>query len=278
MVARLPVILGHEPAGEVVEVGARVTNFKVGDRVALDPFGHCGRCGPCRAGRFHLCAAPTTLSGAFAEYTIAPVGNAHLVPSAMSVEQAALLEPFGTGLHAVEQSCLKAGDSAVDRGSRTDRPQHRARGARPRRYIYSDDRPRGGRRSSRARADDGIQNCLRRRSRLDRAGARAAPCRRCRRRLRRGRRDRFAARVAAPRRRAYRSRMARARSQVRRVALACSSTASRSSTRASALRKPGAAQSRWSQAARWTYVRWSHIAILSRTASKPSIFCASAAE
>ena len=39
MVARLPVILGHEPAGEVVEVGACVANFKVGDRVALDPFG-----------------------------------------------------------------------------------------------------------------------------------------------------------------------------------------------------------------------------------------------
>ena len=116
MVARLPVILGHEPAGEVVEVGAHVTNFKVGDRVALDPFGHCGRCGPCRAGRFHLCSAPTTLSGAFAEFTVAPVGNAHLVPSTMNMEQAALLEPFGTGLHAVEQSCLKAGDSAVVEG------------------------------------------------------------------------------------------------------------------------------------------------------------------
>ncbi len=86
MVARLPVILGHEPAGEVVEVGARVTNFKVGDRVALDPFGHCGRCGPCSAGRFHLCASPTTLSGAFAEFTVAPVGNAHLVPSTMNIE------------------------------------------------------------------------------------------------------------------------------------------------------------------------------------------------
>jgi threonine dehydrogenase-like Zn-dependent dehydrogenase len=116
MVARLPVILGHEPAGEVVDVGARVTNFKVGDRVALDPFGHCGRCGPCRAGRFHLCSAPTTLSGAFAEFTIAPVENAHLVPPDMNIEQAALLEPFGTGLHAVEQSCLKAGDSAVVEG------------------------------------------------------------------------------------------------------------------------------------------------------------------
>jgi threonine dehydrogenase-like Zn-dependent dehydrogenase len=116
MVSRLPFVMGHEPAGEVVEVGRGVTGFKVGDRVALDPFGHCGQCGPCRAGRFNLCASPTTLSGALAEFTIAPVGNSHLVPSSMNMEQAALLEPFGTGLHAVEQSSLKAGDSAVIEG------------------------------------------------------------------------------------------------------------------------------------------------------------------
>jgi L-iditol 2-dehydrogenase len=116
MVGRLPFVFGHEPAGEVVEAGANVSGFKAGDRVALDPFGHCGQCGPCRAGRFHLCSSPTTLSGAFAEFTIAPTGNAHLVPSTMDFETAALLEPFGTGLHAVEQSCLKAGDSAVVEG------------------------------------------------------------------------------------------------------------------------------------------------------------------
>ncbi|MGO9452066.1 MAG: zinc-dependent alcohol dehydrogenase [Candidatus Binataceae bacterium] len=116
MVTRLPFVFGHEPAGEVVEVGRGVSRFKAGDRVALDPFGHCGQCGPCRAGRFNLCSSPTTLSGAFAEFTIAPVGNTHLVPSSMSLEQAALLEPFGTGLHAVEQSSLKAGDSAVIEG------------------------------------------------------------------------------------------------------------------------------------------------------------------
>jgi threonine dehydrogenase-like Zn-dependent dehydrogenase len=116
MVGRIPFVLGHEPAGDVVEVGANAGKFKPGDRVALDPFGHCGRCGPCRAGRFHLCASPTTLSGAFAEFTIAPVENAHLVPSTMDMETAALLEPFGTGLHAVEQSCLRAGDGAVIEG------------------------------------------------------------------------------------------------------------------------------------------------------------------
>jgi threonine dehydrogenase-like Zn-dependent dehydrogenase len=116
MVSRLPFVMGHEPGGEIAEVGPGVSNFKTGDRVALDPFGNCGRCGPCRAGRFHLCSSPTTLSGALAEFTIAPVGNSHKVPASMSFELASLLEPFGTGLHAVEQSSLKAGDSAVVEG------------------------------------------------------------------------------------------------------------------------------------------------------------------
>ena len=117
MVARLPAVIGHEPAGEVVEVGADVTTFKAGDHVALDPFGHCGkRCSTCRSGRFNLCTSPTHLGGAFAEYVIAPVGNSYLVPPTMDFETAALLEPFGTGLHAVEQSSLKAGDSCVVEG------------------------------------------------------------------------------------------------------------------------------------------------------------------
>jgi threonine dehydrogenase-like Zn-dependent dehydrogenase len=116
MAAQMPFVMGHEPAGDVVAVGARVTGFKPGDRVALDPFGHCGNCGPCRAGRFNLCSSPTHLSGAFAEYAIAPIGNAYRVPKDMNMEVAALLEPFGTGLHAVEQSALKAGDSAVVEG------------------------------------------------------------------------------------------------------------------------------------------------------------------
>ena len=57
----------------MVEVGTRVSGFKVGDHVALDPFGHCGRCGPCPAGRFNYCDTPTRLGGAFAEFCIAPV-------------------------------------------------------------------------------------------------------------------------------------------------------------------------------------------------------------
>jgi L-iditol 2-dehydrogenase len=109
-------VLGHEPGGVVVETGPDVTGFKKGDSVALDPFGQCGKCPTCLAGRFNLCTAPTTLSGAFAEYTVAPVANAHLVPADMNLEQAALLEPFATGLHGVEQSRVKAGDSVVVEG------------------------------------------------------------------------------------------------------------------------------------------------------------------
>ena len=114
--ARLPSVIGHEPAGEVVEVGARVSGFKVGDHVALDPFGPCGRCGPCTAGRFNFCDAPTRLGGAFAEFCIAPVTNSWLVPKSMDMESAAMLEPFATGVHAVENSWLQAGDSAVVEG------------------------------------------------------------------------------------------------------------------------------------------------------------------
>jgi threonine dehydrogenase-like Zn-dependent dehydrogenase len=100
----MPAVIGHEPAGEVVELGAGVTAFKVGDHVALDPFGPCGKCSLCQSGRFNFCKNPGRLGGAFAEYCIAPVENAWLVPKSMDLEEAALLEPFATGLHAVEIS------------------------------------------------------------------------------------------------------------------------------------------------------------------------------
>lgn len=116
VVTKFPTVIGHEPAGEVVEVGAGVTGFKPGDHVALDPFGPCGLCASCQHGRFNFCLNPGRLGGSFAEYAIAPVQNAWLVPKSMDLEQAALLEPFATGVHAIEESSLKAGDSCVVEG------------------------------------------------------------------------------------------------------------------------------------------------------------------
>jgi L-iditol 2-dehydrogenase len=112
----MPAVIGHEPAGEVVEIGPGVTQFKPGDHVALDPFGPCGRCALCQSGRFNFCLNPGRLGGAFAEYCVASTQNAWLVPSSMDLEQAALLEPFATGVHAVEESSLRAGDSCVIEG------------------------------------------------------------------------------------------------------------------------------------------------------------------
>jgi len=116
IVSHLPTVIGHEPAGEVVEAGAGVTGFKAGDHVALDPFGPCGKCSLCLSGRFNFCLKPGRLGGAFAEYCIAPIENAWLVPKSLDMESAALLEPFATGLHAVEASELRAGDSCVVEG------------------------------------------------------------------------------------------------------------------------------------------------------------------
>src|ERR1700758_3054718 len=80
-VPSMPAVIGHEPAGEVVEIGKGVSGFKGGAHVALAP----GR-------------------------------NSWLVPKTMDMEQAAMLEPFATGLHAIEESSLAAGDSAVIEG------------------------------------------------------------------------------------------------------------------------------------------------------------------
>ena len=73
-----------------------------GQAVALDPFGQCGRCGPCTAGRFNYCDTPTRLSGAFAEFCIAPVTNSWLVPKSMDMESAAMLEPFACPTRTVQ--------------------------------------------------------------------------------------------------------------------------------------------------------------------------------
>src|SRR5216684_2682970 len=158
--SRMPAVIGHEPAGEVVELGAGVTAFKVGDHVALDPFGPCGKCSLCQSGRFNFCKNPGRLGGAFAEYCVAPVENAWLVPKSMDLEEAALLEPFATGLHAVEISDLKAGDGCV-----IERPGRiglsTALSARDGMHVDRRHRPRAGRGTSRARARYGSQDRMR---------------------------------------------------------------------------------------------------------------------
>jgi L-iditol 2-dehydrogenase len=115
-VVEAPLILGHESAGHVVELGEGVTKHAVGDRVTLEPGVPCGRCRECRAGRYNLCAdvvffATPPIDGAFAEFVPIHEDFAFALPESLSDEEGALMEPLSVGIWA----CRKAGVSAGDR-------------------------------------------------------------------------------------------------------------------------------------------------------------------
>jgi threonine 3-dehydrogenase len=98
-----PLILGHEFVGEVVEVGANVADFNVGDLVSGEGHVVCGRCRHCLAGRRHLCAQTIGLGvgrdGAFAEYVSLPMSNVWHHWPGVDEEVAAIFDPFGNAVH-----------------------------------------------------------------------------------------------------------------------------------------------------------------------------------
>ena len=102
----IPLIMGHEIAGEVAEVGADVRGFKPGDRVVVNFYLTCGRCPACRVGRDTLCADVRQLGfstdGGFAEYVKAPGVNLCRVPEHVSLESACILgDAVATSYHAI---------------------------------------------------------------------------------------------------------------------------------------------------------------------------------
>ena len=115
-VVEAPLVLGHEAAGRVVELGDLASGHAVGDRVTLEPGVPCGRCRECRAGAYNLCAdvhffATPPVDGAFAEYVAIHEDFAFALPDSLSDEEGALMEPLSVGVWA----CRKAGVSAGDR-------------------------------------------------------------------------------------------------------------------------------------------------------------------
>ena len=117
-----PAIIGHEIAGEVVETGKNVTKFKTGDRIAIGADVPCGGCAFCEAGIGNNCqinyAMGYQFQGGFAEYLplnqiVVNYGPVHKIPDSMSWEQAALAEPLGCVLNALELSPVKLGDVVV---------------------------------------------------------------------------------------------------------------------------------------------------------------------
>jgi L-iditol 2-dehydrogenase len=111
-------IMGHEMAGEVVEVGDDVPNVKPGDRVVIETLLGDGTCDWCRVQRYNLCphlydVRVKSVSRAFAEYVAGPATKFHKLPDHVSYEEAALLDTFAVSLHGIQLSGLKVNDKVV---------------------------------------------------------------------------------------------------------------------------------------------------------------------
>lgn len=99
----VPMVIGHEFMGEIVELGRNVTNLKVGDRVSGEGHITCGQCPPCKKGQKHLCMDTYGIGydcpGCFAEYFNFPAENVFVLPSSISDDLASILDPFGNATH-----------------------------------------------------------------------------------------------------------------------------------------------------------------------------------
>ncbi len=99
----VPMVIGHEYMGEVVEVGQEVTTIKIGDRVSGEGHLVCGHCRNCLGGTQHLCintiGVGVNRTGAFAEYLVIPESNVFKLPQHVSDDVAAIFDPFGNALH-----------------------------------------------------------------------------------------------------------------------------------------------------------------------------------
>ena len=103
-------VLGHEYAGEVVEVGKGVTSVKVGDRLAAFPLESCGQCGPCKSGEPAWCEKGMIVGGGgYGQFSRVAEHQCVRMPDGVSLTDGALVEPLAVGLHAINVSRMRSG-------------------------------------------------------------------------------------------------------------------------------------------------------------------------
>ncbi len=112
-----PVVLGHELAGTVEAVGAKVTAFRPGDHVTVDPNAYCGKCHYCRIGKKQLCenlyAVGVNRNGGFAEYCAVPQAQCFLLDPEVPLREGAMAEPLACCLHGMDRLRLRTGDTVL---------------------------------------------------------------------------------------------------------------------------------------------------------------------
>ena len=113
-----PMVLGHEPAGTVVKVGAAVTGWSPGDRAVLEPALYCYHCESCRSGRHNVCANIRFLStpgnpGFFRERVNLPLANVMPLPAGVSTDVGSLVEPLAVALHSMKFAAVGLGETVA---------------------------------------------------------------------------------------------------------------------------------------------------------------------
>lgn len=117
-----PFVLGHEPAGTVVEIGSNVTHLSIGDKVTLEPGATCGACEFCTKGKYNLCPdvkffATPPVDGVFQEYVTHVAKLCFKLPDNVDTLAGALVEPLSVGYHAIFQGEAKIGQRVLVSGA-----------------------------------------------------------------------------------------------------------------------------------------------------------------
>lgn len=115
--ARPPVILGHEFAGTVIEVGKAERDLRPGDAVAIDPNIVCGGCYYCRRGQVNFCenlrALGVDIDGGFAEFSIAPARQCYKLPADFPLEHGAFAEPLSCCIRGIARAAIQPGQAVA---------------------------------------------------------------------------------------------------------------------------------------------------------------------
>jgi len=118
--ATYPRVVGHEVAGEVVEVGNSVKHLKIGDHVVVEPINYCGECYACRKGRPNVCEKLSVFGvhedGGMREFIVLPERQLHAVDKELDWDEAVLAEPYTIGAQAVWRGNVEKGDTVLIQG------------------------------------------------------------------------------------------------------------------------------------------------------------------
>ena len=114
---KLPVVMGHEFAGQIIDLGPEIDNLKVGDNVTAFPVLYCGQCSYCRDGQQNICNNRPILglgaNGAFAQYVTIRAANVYKLDEKIPFELGALSELTCVGIHAIDRIQMKFGDTVA---------------------------------------------------------------------------------------------------------------------------------------------------------------------